>query len=123
MDFISSREIRRLKPLVRHACQCIHQYQLHRSVIHEIRMRESIQSVCSILISRIPVSDSRLIKLLQRQAHLSPSALIIGFDQLIRELHMCKRSGPHAAENSGAGSRSDCCILPCPVVKVKDLRH
>jgi len=84
-------ELAQLKPLLREAYQTLHDYQLHRTIENENKMREAITASAAILnvfIPHIPGSKSKYIQALKRQQEMSSFDLIVCFDQAIYELHL-----------------------------------
>ncbi|WP_042160034.1 PEP-utilizing enzyme [Paenibacillus gorillae] len=84
-------EIEQLKPLVRDAYQRIYRYQLERTSLLELQMREAIAQTTPILeifMEHIPHYKSSYIKVLARQEQLAASDLILCFDRAVYELHL-----------------------------------
>jgi hypothetical protein len=84
-------ELAQLKPLLRNAYQSIHDYQLHRTIDNENKMREAITDAATILnifIPHIPASKGKYIYGLTRQREMSAFDLIVCFDQAVYELHL-----------------------------------
>ncbi|WP_337103326.1 PEP-utilizing enzyme [Paenibacillus sp. YIM B09110] len=85
------KEIEQLKPLVRDAYQKIYKYQLERTSLYELQMREAIVQITPILevfIEHIPAYKSSYIKVLANQEQLAASDLILCFDRAMYELHL-----------------------------------
>ncbi|OPA78705.1 hypothetical protein BVG16_12685 [Paenibacillus selenitireducens] len=85
------KEIEQLKPLVRDVYKKIHRYQLERTSLFELQMREAITQttlVLEVFIEHIPAYKSSYIKVLGRQEQLTSSELIMCFDRAMYELHL-----------------------------------
>ncbi|MBP1989513.1 PEP-utilizing enzyme [Paenibacillus eucommiae] len=85
------KEIELLKPLVRDVYKKIHRYQLERTSLFELQMREAIAQttpVLEVFIEHIPAYKSSYIKVLGRQEQLTSSELIMCFDRAMYELHL-----------------------------------
>jgi len=85
------KEIEQLKPLVRDVYKKIYRYQVERTSLFELQMREAIAQTTSVLevfVVHLPSYKSSYIKVLTRQEQLTSSDLIMCFDRAMYELHL-----------------------------------